>query len=152
MNFFCCLLMLTNAILRCCVLFGVLPSAVTGGTLDLSYYIMAFYLLGFSVLLGAAEYRWPSVLIYLQFLRSRMGKGLFLVLLGLLVFDDRTKYDVLIGITLVLVGIFNVIVSCMRRDIDQKEWEKGQGEEEDEIQYGSEDEEAERFVYRKNVP
>ena len=41
------------------------------------------------------------------------------MLIGLLVFDDRSRYDVLIGIALVLVGLFNVIVSCMRRDTSE---------------------------------
>ena len=114
--------MITNAILRGLVLFSVLPSA--GAALDISYYLMSGYLICFAALLGTAEYRWPSVLAYLQFLRSRLGKGLYLVLIGLLTFDDRQKFDVLIGIAMVLVGVFNIMVSCMRRDIDQKDWEK----------------------------
>jgi hypothetical protein len=109
--------MITNAVLRCLVLLNVLPGTV-GLPLDLSYYLMSGYLVCFSALLGAAEYRWPTVLAYLQFLRSRLGKGLYLVLIGLLTFDDRQKYDVLIGISMVLVGVFNIMVSCMRRDID----------------------------------
>ena len=117
MNFVCCLLMLTNAVLRTLSLFGVLPIP-TSGSLDISYYLMILYLLGFSLLLGTAEYRWPSVLAYCQFLRSRLGKGLYLVLIGLLVFDDRNLSDMIIGIAMVLVGVFNVIVSCMRKDID----------------------------------
>ena len=90
MNFFCCLLMLADAVLRSLVLFGVIHGA-TQGLLDLSYYLMIAYLVGFASLLCTAEYRWPSILAYLQFLRSRLGKGLYLVLIGLLVFDDRSR-------------------------------------------------------------
>lgn len=120
--------MLTAALLRGLLLFDVLPTPKTTTntmmTFDLTYYLMILYLVGFSALLGTAEYRWPSTLIYLEFLRSRLGKGLFLVLIGLLVFDDRSRYDVMIGIAMVLVGVFNVIVSCMRRDVDQSQWEE----------------------------
>ena len=146
MNFFCCLFMVTNAVLRGLTLFG-LVSIPTLGSLDISYYLMILYLLGFSVLLATAEYRWPSILAYCQFLRSRLGKGLYLVLIGLLVFDDRNRYDMLIGIAMVLVGIFNVIVSCMRKDIDQKEWEEQarSGLEFDDP-YDSEEEDAGRKI------
>ena len=146
MNFFCCLLMVTNAVLRGLTFFG-LVSIPTLGSLDISYYLMILYLLGFSVLLATAEYRWPSVLAYCQFLRSRLGKGLYLVLIGLLIFDDRNRYDMLIGIAMVLVGIFNVIVSCMRKDIDQKEWEEQarSGLEFDDP-YDSEEEDAGRKI------
>jgi hypothetical protein len=58
MNFFCCLLMITNAVLRGLILFELLPIP-TSESLDLSYYLMILYLLGFSVLLATAEYRWP---------------------------------------------------------------------------------------------
>jgi hypothetical protein len=76
-----------------------------------------------------------------------------LVLIGLLVFDDRNRYDMLIGIAMVLVGVFNVIVSCMRKDIDQKEWEEQarQGLEYDDP-YGSEEEDAGRKIYKRKVP
>jgi hypothetical protein len=50
--------MITNAVLRGLILFELLPIP-TSESLDLSYYLMILYLLGFSVLLATAEYRWP---------------------------------------------------------------------------------------------
>ena len=49
---------------------------------------MTFYLLGFAALLFSAEVNYKKVLVYLEFLASRTGKGLYLVLIGLLIFDD----------------------------------------------------------------
>ncbi len=88
---------------------------------DVFFYIMTFYLFGFAALLFASEWRAPNVLLYVEFLRGRLGKGFYLFLVGLLIFDDKRKVDMLIGILLVLSGLFNVIVSCMRRDPEEEE-------------------------------
>ena len=64
-----------------------------------------------------AEIRNKKLLIYCEFLKSRVGKGLFVILVGLLTFDQDRKFDMFVGIGLTLVGIFNIIVACMRDTI-----------------------------------
>ena len=115
MNFIAAVFMIVNAVLR------VINLSTGTFKADVFFYIMTFYLLGFSCLLVAAEWRSPKVLLYAEFLRGRLGKGLYLFLIGLLVFDDTRKPDMLIGISFVLIGLFNVIVSFMRRDPDDVE-------------------------------
>ena len=53
-------------------------------------------------------------MVYLEFLKSRIGKGMYVILVGLLIFDETRKFDMFVGISLILVGLFNVIVSCVR--------------------------------------
>jgi hypothetical protein len=54
------------------------------------------------------------VIVYVEFLKSRLGKGLYIILVGLLLYDSTRTGDMAISIIIVLVGIFNIIVSCMR--------------------------------------
>lgn len=122
MNYICAVLMIADAVLRTLTFFDVVYVDTSTG--DIFFYILTFYLLTFSGLLLSAELRWPRVLVYFEFLKSRLGKGFYLVLVGLLVFDERRKISLSLGIALVLVGFFNIIVSCMRRDTDQQEWEE----------------------------
>lgn len=105
MNFACALGMVLDAIVRA---FNFQTQS------DPFYFLLTFYLLGFAALLILAEIRYKKVIVYLEFLKSRIGKGLYVILVGLLVFDDTRKFDMFIGISLVLVGIFNIIVACMR--------------------------------------
>ncbi len=113
MNYICALFMFSDSLLRILAMFSVVNS--TG---DFFFYILIPHLILFSGLLISAELRWPRILVYFEFLKSRLGKGLYLVLVGLLIFDERRNISISLGITLVLVGFFNIIVSCMRRDID----------------------------------
>ena len=115
MNFIAGLFMIIDAILR---IVNFCTGTFKG---DVFFYIMTFYLFGFAALLFASEWRSPSVLLYAEFMRGRLGKGFYLFLVGLLIFDDTRKVDMLIGILLVLSGLFNVIVSFMRRDPDEEE-------------------------------
>jgi len=121
---------------------------------DLFFYIMTFYLFGFASLLLASEWRQPQVLLYAEFLRGRLGKGFYVFLVGLLIFDDTRKIDMLIGVLLVLCGVFNVLVSFMRKD-PVENVQKDEYDEEDyvedetdemEYQYGEEDEEKEKLI------
>ena len=115
MNFIAGLFMIVDAILR---IVNFWSGTFKG---DVFFYIMTFYLFGFAALLFASEWRAPNVLLDVEFLRGRLGKGFYLFLVGLLIFDDTRKVDMLIGILLVLSGLFNVIVSCMRRDPEEEE-------------------------------
>ena len=132
MNFIAAIFMIVNAVLR---VVNLCSGTYKGG--DLFFYVMTLYLLGFSVLLVAAEWRSPKVLLYAEFLQGRLGKGLYLFLIGLLVFDDQRKADMLIGISFVLIGLFNVLVSFMRRDPDDYE-DFREGLQDDEDEYDDE--------------
>lgn len=119
MNFIAAAFMIVDAVLR---VVNLCSGTFKG---DVFFYIMTFYLLGFSLLLVMAEWRSPKVLLYAEFLRGRLGKGLYLFLIGLLVFDDTRKPDMLFGISFVLCGLFNIIVSFMRKEpVDVEEIEK----------------------------
>jgi len=72
-----------------------------------------------------AEIRFKNVIVYVEFLKSRIGKGMYVILVGLLIFDESRKFDMFMGISLVLIGIFNLIVFCMRDEIpDDNLYEK----------------------------
>jgi hypothetical protein len=87
--------------------------------------LLTFYLIGFAGLLVMAEMRYKKVIIYVEFLDGRFGKGLFVILVGLLTFDEDRKFDEFVGIALTLVGIFNIIVACMRDAMsEENEYEK----------------------------
>ena len=81
---------------------------------DPFFYLLTIYLLGFSALLIIAELRIKRILVYVEFLKSRIGKGIYIALVGLLIFDESRKGDMAISIALVLIGVFNIIVSCIR--------------------------------------
>jgi len=148
MNFIAGLFMLVDAVLR---IVNFWSGTFKG---DLFFYIMTFYLFGFASLLLASEWRQPQVLLYAEFLRGRLGKGFYVFLVGLLIFDDTRKIDMLIGVLLVLCGVFNVLVSFMRKDPEEIV-QKDEYDEEDyvedetdemEYQYGEEDEEKEKLI------
>ena len=112
MNIICCLLMLVDTIIR----FTSFGTPATQG--DPFFYMLTFYLIGFSGLLFAAEIRYTKVIVYLELLRGRTGKGMFMILIGLLLFDNNLVIDMSVAIILVLVGLFNIIVACMRNDMN----------------------------------
>eukprot|EP00347_Sterkiella_histriomuscorum_P011989 403370320 len=119
MNFICALAMVLDAVFRA---FDFQKQS------DPFYFLLTFYLLGFAALIVLAEIRYRKVLVYLEFLKSRLGKGMYIILVGLLVFDETRKLDMFTGIGLVLVGLFNIIVACMR-DVsaeEKQDYEKAQ--------------------------
>ena len=63
MNFIAAIFMIVNAVLR---VVNLCSGTYKGG--DVFFYVMTFYLLGFSLLLVAAEWRSPKVLLYAEFL------------------------------------------------------------------------------------
>lgn len=81
---------------------------------ELFFIILSLYLLGFAILLVVSELRIRKVLIYIEFLKSRIGLGIYVTLIGLLVFDESRAYDIGISICLVIIGVFNLVVGIMR--------------------------------------
>ena len=86
MNYICVLGMIIDAILR-------LVFFVSG---DPFYYLLTFYLLGFATLLFLVEMRYSKVLVQVEFLRGRLGKGIFLILIGILVFNNTRNVSTLL--------------------------------------------------------
>lgn len=77
-----------------------------------------------------------------MFLHSRIGKGMFLVFVGLLLFDEKRKSDMAISICIVLIGFFNIMISCMRKDGPKEELNRSitteEIDEEDEFEFEEE--------------
>ena len=84
---------------------------------DPFFFLLSIYLFGFATLLVLAEIRYKKVLAYIEFLKYRMGKGVYVMLVGLLLFDENRKTDMFSAITIVLVGFFNLIVGCLRESL-----------------------------------
>lgn len=82
--------------------------------MDGFYLAFTFYLYIFGLLLGTAEYEYIKVLKYIEFLVSNTGKGTFLIFIGILLFDDTRAVDLWASMIISVIGIFNIIVSCMK--------------------------------------
>lgn len=54
-----------------------------------------------------------KVLFYIEFLNWRIGKGIYILFVGLLTFNTTFKSDEACGIMIFLVGLFNIIVGFM---------------------------------------
>ena len=80
--------------------------------MDGFYLAFTFYLFIFGILLAAAEYEVVHILKYIEFLITQTGKGLFLIFIGVLLFDNRRAVDLWASLSLTLVGIFNLMVTC----------------------------------------
>ena len=85
-----------------------------GSETDPFFFLLTFYLVGFAVLLVIAEANVRRVLIYIEFLNGRVGKGIYLILVGLLMFDVTSTCDEIIGILIFMIGVFNILVGCMK--------------------------------------
>ena len=86
--------------------------------MDGPYIIFTFYLVIFGILIGCAEYEAMHILLYIEFLISYSGKGLFLIFVGALLFDTRRPIDLWTSIILCLIGMFNLMMCCisLKRD------------------------------------
>ena len=89
--------------------------------MDGFYLAFTFYLYIFSLLLGTAEYKYIHILKYIEVLITNVGKGLFLLFIGILLFDDSRSVDLTASVLLSFIGIYNVIVGCLQPTIELKE-------------------------------
>ena len=108
LNYGCALGMSTAAILR----LTCYDSAVI--FMDGFYLAFTVYLLLFAGLLAASEYQVQVIIRYVAFLLSSTGKGLFLLFIGLLLFDQKRIPDLVVSLITSLVGIVNIAVSFIR--------------------------------------
>lgn len=82
--------------------------------MDGFYLAFTFYLFIFGIILAAAEYEVIHILKYIEFLITQTGKGVFLIFIGVLLFDNRRVVDLWASLSLTLVGIFNLFLRCFK--------------------------------------
>ena len=74
---------------------------------------MTIYLIPLVALMIISEIKWQKVLKYISFLEHQWGKGVFYIMIALLLFDPRFVFDMAISVLTTLVGIFNLVCSCL---------------------------------------
>ena len=111
-NYVACLLLALSVVLR------ILDF---GKSTNPFFYLLTFYLVGFGALLIISELRIKKIITLVMFLNSRFGKGIYLVFIGLILFDEDRKSDMAISIITVLIGFFNIMISCMRKGAGREE-------------------------------
>ena len=105
LNYGCAIGMSTAAILR----LTLYDSAAI--FMDGFYLAFTVYLLLFAGLLAASEFEVQVIIRYVAFLLSSTGKGLFLLFVGLLLFDQKRTPDLVVSLITSLVGIVNIAAS-----------------------------------------
>ena len=111
LNYICAGVMLMTSLIRFQLYY------LDSSTVFMDGFYLAFtaYLGVFAALLASAEYQYVNILKYIEFLITQTGKGVFLIFVGVLLFDNRRKVDLWASITLTLVGIFNLMLSCVKK-------------------------------------
>ena len=110
-NYICAAAMLTAATSR------LLEYDGTKVYMDGFYLIFTMYLLFFGIMLLSAEYEIMIIMKYIEFLLSETGKGLFLLFVGLLLFDERRPIDFFASIVISIIGVFNLAAACSRNGL-----------------------------------
>ena len=77
------------------------------------FYVMTIYLVPLVALMIIAEIRWERVLKYISFLERQWGKGIYYILIAMLLFDPRLIFDMSVSVFMTIVGIFNLVCSCL---------------------------------------
>ncbi len=77
---------------------------------DAQFYIMAIYFLLFAALLVTAVLQVSYIVKWFGFVEDNVGLGLFLIFLGLLVFDWDNKTELGCCVALLGAGGFNVFI------------------------------------------
>ena len=57
---------------------------------------------------------------YFEFMAGQWGKGMFMILVGLLLFDTKYPADVVFSIMLLLIGSFNLLITCIAPGLTSK--------------------------------
>ena len=79
-----------------------------GSATDPYFFILTFYLIGFAFLLSVAELRFKKIIVYIEFLRGRLGKGIYIVVVGLMIFDITRIVELVFSSILIAVGLINI--------------------------------------------
>ena len=72
--------------------------------------ILSAYILIFITLLILAEFRVVIIRKYFNFLDRKMGRGWFLLFMGLLILEKVTALEIVLGIFILLIAVINMIV------------------------------------------
>ena len=110
MNYTAALIMVVDLVLR---------FFYFGSTTDIFFYFFTFYLPLLALLLIVSEARVKRVILYIEFLNGRRGKGFFILLIGILVFDESRTCDLITGVLVFLIGLFNLIVGFIKKYDDR---------------------------------
>ena len=79
-------------------------------TANVFFILLTIYLIIFLVIFVLAEVRNRRIRKYFNFLDSKIGRGCFLLFLGLLVFLRKRWVEIIIGIIIVVIAVANCIV------------------------------------------
>ena len=85
-----------------------------GFHVDGFYFAFSMYLILFAVILAAAELELRLIAKYVEFLVSPLGKGVFLLFIGILMFDQSKDVDSIASIVISLVGLSNLIAALVK--------------------------------------
>lgn len=124
-----------SLVLKCIVFLAGVGLAVLGGVslweFDFSepadFFLSLYYIL-FGVLCILMELPWERTLTFFAFLKYCLGKSLFLLFCGTLVFDLDVWYRLIVGILLIVAGCIYLIltITCGNRIVDKSEKEPEQ--------------------------
>jgi hypothetical protein len=78
---------------------------------DPFYYLFAIYLIPLTLFLIAVKLEWRSVAKYMLILRSKGGRGCFLLTIGLLLFEKDHTADKVLSVIVGLCGLANLAVA-----------------------------------------
>jgi hypothetical protein len=100
MNLFAVILMVICIIMRFTYL----------GEVNLFFTILTIYLIVFLVLLVLAELKRMTVRIYFNFLDTKVGRGIFIMFLTLLIMEKDSGLEIGMGIVLLIIALFNIFL------------------------------------------
>ena len=80
---------------------------------DPFYYVMTFCLLPLSGLMLISEIQYKPVLKYVEFIGGPCGRGTFYIFVSLLIFDPNYRIDMTTSIAITLIGMVNMVLSCL---------------------------------------
>ena len=72
--------------------------------------ILSIYIIIFVIILVLAEFRVQRIRKYFNFLDRKMGRGWFILFIGLLILEKVTALEIILGIFILLIAIINMIV------------------------------------------
>ena len=56
-----------------------------------------------------------KMLVYIEFLASTFGKGVYICFVGLFLFSDENTVDMVFSIGIMVIGLFGMAVACISR-------------------------------------
>lgn len=84
------------------------------------YLTISVYLFLFALAVAMAETEAIVMQKYFEFLISDTGKGFFICLIGLLIFDKKNQFDLVMSATIATIGLFNMILGCCTTKVQRK--------------------------------